>query len=323
LIHSHRRVPRIVLSFLLCVLLGVPVALAQSADGEPPTDDLTKRVHALTGAGQFGEVVLTLEGALAEDPHRALLYQPLVKNYAYLGLFDHAERRTRDLYFENDHPTLNPEDLRGGGHCRLALIHTMQGERKETLAHVDSMLALADPDQIYPGAPTCASYFEASWGEHDRAAERYEQILGATSGIVRADFLPWAVHVHREAGNHERADEMMAEIVALRQALEAGLLDDAIAQASEEAGGGGTQQETHKWMAQVHVLQGNEEEAVASLRRAYEAGALMRYHWWKAINPVLRPLHDTPAFEELLADMEADIAPMRARTVERLTVERL
>lgn len=124
----------------------------------------------------YAGTVIKSEQALAENPNKLGLFEPLTKSYAYLGMFDTAAQRTQELYFESDaeHPLLT---LRG--YCRYALFHTMQGDREQALAAVDEMLTHETPENIYPGAPACSTFFDTAWNNNDCAEYNLQRVIEA------------------------------------------------------------------------------------------------------------------------------------------------
>jgi len=225
-------------------------------------------------------------------------------------MFDAAAQRTHELYFESDaeHPLLTLS-----GHCRYALFHTMQGEREKALAAVDEMLTHETPDNIYPGAPACSTFFDTAWNNNERAEHNLQRVIEAAPQLDALVFMPFLVHVKRDLGKAEEAQQLLVQLVQTRMAIESGAMDEQIDANTDGVRTPATEQTIQNWRAQVLILEGKPEQAVTAMRKAYEAGALFRYHWWKTVNPIFTDVRTDPQVQALFADMEADIAKQLER----------
>lgn len=125
--------------------------------------------------------------------------------------------------------------------------------------------------------------------------------------------MPFLVHVKSDLGKAEEAQQLLTQLVQTRMAIESGAMDAQIDASTDGVRTNGTEQIIQNWRAQVLILEGKPEQAIAAMRKAYEAGALFRYHWWKAVNPIFTNVRPEPKVQELFADMEADIAKQRER----------
>jgi tetratricopeptide (TPR) repeat protein len=71
--------------------------------------------------------------------------------------------------------------------------------------------------------------------------------------------------------------------------------------------------------AQIYAVQGNPQQALSALRRAIDEG--WRAYWWFYLeyDPILEPLHGEPAYQAMVAEIEADMAAQLAhlREMER------
>ncbi len=67
---------------------------------------------------------------------------------------------------------------------------------------------------------------------------------------------------------------------------------------------------------QIYALRGDKQKALSALQRAIDEG--WRSHWWYYLkyDPILESLHDEPEFQEMVAEIEADMAAQLARVRE-------
>jgi hypothetical protein len=70
---------------------------------------------------------------------------------------------------------------------------------------------------------------------------------------------------------------------------------------------------------QIYALQGQKQKALSALRQAIDEG--WRVFWWYSLkyDPNLKSLHDTPEYQAMVAEIEADMAIQleRVREMER------
>jgi len=304
---------------LLTLILGLHInSFGYTQNTFPNSDNNYEQEKAkadsLYANHKFDEAIPIYESLLEESTERVSLYEPLTKSYAYLGMFEEAEKRTSELYLSMASEDLGETDLfRSSAHCRYALFKTMQKEYEQSLAHVDSMIVYSAPEMIYPGAPACAVRFETRAGAYKRAARHVDLLLKNTSGANQAQYLTWAIYVAREFGQAELERALMQQVESTMQLLENGDI-----QISESlASAGITNKDLYVWFAEVYALQGQIADAVNSLQQAHEAGH-MGYYRWKNEVPMFDALKESVAFKELLANMEQDIEKMRLRLEENL-----
>lgn len=261
---------------------------------------------------KYAETIIAAEKALADNPNKIGLFEPLTKSYSYLSLFDEAEQKTQELYFESgsEHPLLPVN-----GYCRYALFYTMQEQREPALKAVEQMLKHETPGNIYPGAPTCSVFFDTRWGNYERAEHNLQRVIQAAPELDGLIFLPWLVQVKKQLGKAAEAQQIMAQLVQTRMAMDSGAMDEKIAAAANGASTKGTQQIIQNWRAQVLLLEGKTDQALAAMQKAYEAGALFRYHWWKTINPIFAEVRSKEVFQRLMEQMEEDIELQRQKIV--------
>ncbi len=230
-----------------------------------------------------------------------MLYQNLVKAYAYLGMFETAEERAKELYGQY------PDDARmiGGELCRLGLIYTMQNRNDEAVRAVGEMIEIADPAMVFPGAPTCAFWFQTKAGEYEKASTNIEKLLKVeNAGTWRYIFLMYAAYVNEKLGDSEKSQRYLSE---LRQGMEMMQSSGALQSVNKEQGAA----EIFKYLADYYAFIGEDEKAIASLQQHLNAGG-RQYYWIKNISPFSSELKENPEYLDILSKMKEDIDRMRS-----------
>jgi eukaryotic-like serine/threonine-protein kinase len=274
------------------------------------------RGQLLAGSGRHAESRLAFLRALELDPNEVPAMADLSLNLARAGRLDEslhwaeeALKRAPNLALTHYHvgvPLLALGDdaaterflLDGLGtsgpglhrvHTHLAWLDAYRGRATEAHERVRA-LAAAEPRNFevqttvasmawFTGAPDADSLMEALFQSNpDVAGTRYAAVLLRRRDPARAGRLL--------AEAHARATTQL------------------------EVGEG---PDVPMELARIHALRGEADAALEWLRRAYDAG--YRNHRALRMDPVLAPLRDAPGFRDLEAQMEADVARMRAHAM--------
>jgi tetratricopeptide (TPR) repeat protein len=280
-------------------------ANAQSAQNVAEGENLIKEANTFWANGEYDKAIILYETILEENPEQVMLYENLIKAYAYLGMFETAKKRAKELY------GMDPDDpmMIGGENCRLALINTMQDKNEEALKAVDEMTRVMDPAMIFPGAPTCSFMFQTKAGKYEEAWSNIEKLLEVKdAGLWRNLFLVYGAFVSEKMGKSERGQQLLSEF---EQNLEMMQKSGALEAAAKEGGA-----EVFKFMADYYAYTGEPEKAIASLQQHYEAGG-RQYYWIKYVSPFLTQLKDNPHYLAILDNMKEDIEKMRSNVEAR------
>jgi eukaryotic-like serine/threonine-protein kinase len=264
-------------------------AMQKSTELDPSfIDGLNDFGQALNTAGRFDEALHSAKRALTLMPNQATVYYHVGMHLVYLDADSRAER------------FLAPAAVRFPAATRLQiLLSYLDLRRGRTDAALDRIRRTVDNAPTNVEALLTRLEVAAIAGSAD--AGRFAEALLAESADAPTQ-LTWhsvklvhAYQLHKE-GQKARASELMDQVLA----------------ASEEAIKGGAD-----WLypriqiATVHAIRGDVPTALDWLERAYQAG-------WKdpriaRMLPMWASLRREPRFEKLVAQMEADLAAMRAR----------
>lgn len=258
---------------------------------------LVSQADSLSRAGVYDQALEIYEKALDAEPDSVHIYNRLTKKYAFLGLFDQANTRTRELFFKNPGPS-NQEWLYLEGSCLLGVYEALEGNLETALNFNVIHLAYLRQQGKYP--PNCAYRIHALAGHYKESKAQLDELIRVSTGANQAMYIIWAIYVERKLGNTERANHLMQQVEQIRNAIEAGQIDY-----------------PDKSMLQyglglIAALEGDKKRAVTKLRRAYEMGN-KQYYWWKNFNPILDGMEGEPAYEELISQIQSDIKQMKER----------
>ena len=169
----------------------------------------------------------------------------------------------------------------------LTTLHLLRGEVEEARAWLEQGLAVYPDDLELRSRETLILMATGS--------PEADSVLEARYAEGRGSPLSYAV-VLRRRGEEARVDSLLAPLLTFT-------LDRAEA--------GFERPSLPVTIAQLYALKGEEEEALAWLERAYEAG--YRRARWLQVLPQLESLRDHPRFRALVERMSRDVARMRAR----------
>lgn len=286
--------------YFLILIFSFPfLANAQSVQKVEERSDIVKQANILWAKGEYDKAIILYEKILEDNPDQNLLYENLIKAYAYLGMFETAKKRANELYGQNpDNPMMI-----GGEYCRLALINTMQGNNEKALKAVDAMAKVMNPAMVFPGAPTCSFMFQTKAGKYEAAWANLDKLLKVKdAGLWRNLFLLYGAYVKEKLGEKEKSEQLLSE---LEKNINIMHKSGAMEAAAKEVGA-----EFFKVMADYYAYIGEKGKALSSLQQHYEVGG-KQYYWIKFVSPFLTKLEGTPQFVAILDKMKKDIVKMR------------
>lgn len=289
--------------FLLTVSIATLPAFAQDISSSNYSNEndyefFVQQAQAYDAAGIYDSALVAYEKAYEAEPDREEIYNPLTKKYVFLGLFDEATTRLRELYInhpeeaEHDH-----EYMVWSGTCLMGFYEALRGDYETALNFTEISVASSD---IF-GRYHCAMRVMTAAEKYDKAAfyiDTLNTVRNTPSHMVQ--YGTWGHYVESRRGNAAKAKEYLSNLIQLRQAFEQGAF-------REEDG-----PQTRYYLALIYLAEGNEDKAIEQLRNAYEMGN-RQYYWWTNINPMLDELEGIPAYDELMKEMKADIDRMRQR----------
>lgn len=273
-------------------------ANAQSVQNVEGEDNFIKQANTAWAEGEYDKAIILYENILDEKPDQYMLYENLIKAYAYLGMFETAEERAGELYGQY------PDDAMfiGGEKCRLGLIYTMQNRNDEAVRAVEEMIKVQDPAMVFPGAPMCAFMFQTKAGEYEKASANIEKLLKVeNAGNYRYLFLLYAAYVNEKLGNSEKSQQYLSE---MRQGLEMMQSSGALQSVIKDEG-----TQIFTFFADYYAFIGEDEKAIASLQQHLNAGG-RQYYWIKNVSPFSSELKENPEYLDILSKMKEDIDRM-------------
>lgn len=258
-----------------------------------------KMADSLWNLAQYDIAILLYEKIPIDYPNKAKYREKLVKSYAYLGMFEKAEERAGQLYNEGI-----------GEYCRYGLIYTMQNKTEDALKAVDNMMKYAEPGQYFPGAPTCAMYFETPAGEYEKAAEKIYKIIEQAPDLSKLEYMLYAIYLEKQLGNTEKSKALLGQLESQVNMLQ----DSGTLNGMLESPGGFL---FYRPLAAFYALKGEDDKALESLEKNYEQGG-RQYYWIKNVSPFFDQYKDNPRFIALLENMKREIDNMKANVVREL-----
>lgn len=258
-----------------------------------------KMADSLWNLAQYDIAILLYEKIPIDYPDKAKYREKLVKSYAYLGMFEKAEERAGQLYNEGI-----------GEYCRYGLIYTMQNKTEDALKAVDNMMKYAEPGQYFPGAPTCAMYFETPAGEYEKAAEKIYKIIEQAPDLSKLEYMLYAIYLEKQLGNTEKSKALLGQLESQVNMLQ----DSGTLNGMLESPGGFL---FYRPLAAFYALKGEDDKALESLEKNYEQGG-RQYYWIKNVSPFFDQYKDNPRFIALLENMKREIDNMKANVVREL-----
>ena len=256
------------------------------------SDEKVEKADSLWNLAEYDKAILLYEEVPANYPDKAKFREKLVKAYAYLGMFDKAEERASQLYNGGI-----------GENCRLGLIYTMQNRTGDALKAVADMMMSAEPGQYFPGAPTCAMYFETPAGQYEKAADKIYKIIEQAPDLIKLHYMLYAVYLEKQLGNTEKSNALLSQLESQFNMLKnSGTLEEML-----QSPGGFTY---YRPLAALYALKGDDEMALDLLQKNYKNGG-RQYYWIKNVSPFFDQYKDNPQYIALLEDMKLKVDKMR------------
>lgn len=287
--------------FAICTFLLLTASSYSQTENSAGFNSLLIQADSLSNEGIYDEALILYEEALKIEPtslnldHKRRFYNSLIKKYAYLGLFEDAEKRNRELLlnFEGEE-TNNQIHLEIEASCLSAVIESFKKNYNKALDFVLLSEALNRSSNAFPYL-LCPYRVYMLSGHKNEAREQLKILLAAEP--QNPYYLLYSAFLEKEAGNNEKFSQLMETLTQLKKVVDAG-------QTSWSKG------KIEYLLAIYSILQDKDSEAVAHLRKAYEAGN-KQYYWWKNFNPFFRQLETKEAYQKLIGEMKSDIDQMR------------
>ena len=238
--------------------------------------------------GRLDEAARWWAPALASAPTNTNTYWQAGKTYLCLGMLSRArELLGKSVAFE---PSF------AWAQHTLTLVFLREGNRGQARAQIERMIA-ANPED--PSALTFAGLGALAMADLAAARQYLERGLPEAQAYVRRHGTVGLAWILQHSGEEARARE---------------LVKDALRQFEQFWGGQPKRPEDFMDLARIRLLQGNREEALQLMETAVSRGWRFVYHEPNAL--ILQSLRGNPRYDDLMADVHADIDRMRAR-VER------
>ena len=238
--------------------------------------------------GRLDEAARWWAPALASAPTNTNTYWQAGKTYLCLGMLPRArELLTKSVAFE---PSF------AWAQHSLTLVILREGDRGQARAQIERMIAANQEDS---SALTLAGIGALAMADLAAARGYLERGLPEAPAYVRQHGTVGLAWILQHSGEEERARE---------------LVKDASRQFAQFWGGQPKRPEDFMALARIRLLQGNREEALQLMETAVSRGWRFIFH--EPNTPILESLRGNPRYDDLMADVHADIERMRAR-VER------
>lgn len=275
-------------------LFLIPHSFAQQI--ELNFNDILSEADELSSKGKYDEALLLYENAVQIVPDtisimdRKMLYNKLTKKYAYLGLFDEAKKRTRELFFGNE-DIPNQDWLHSEGTCLFNVYEALQENYINAMNFSAAFLALPDNEGLYHcvfRTYALAGYNSEAMAQLAQLLERYEDPL----------YILYLTYLSKVNGDIEMTEKLMQKVQQIKALVESGKMkkyDERVLKYG---------------LAMVAVLEDDHKEAINYLKESYKLGD-KRYYWWKNFNVIFQELENYPEYQELLGKMKSDIDQMR------------
>lgn len=276
----------------LCILILFSGSFLKIQAQNSNPDEKVKKADSLWNLAEYDNAILLYEEIPADYPDKAKFREKLVKAYAYLGMFDKAEERAGELY-------------KGGigENCRYGLIFTMQNRTEEALKAVADMMMFAEPGQYFPGAPTCAMYFETPAGEYEKAADKIYKIIEQAPGLTKLQYMLYAIYLEKQLGNPEKSNSLLKQLEGQVNVIQN---DGTVKEILQSPGGFWA----YRSLAAYYALKGEDDMALDLLQKNYKNGG-RQYYWIKNVSPFFDEYEENPQFIAIMEDMKVEVDRMR------------
>ena len=290
--------------FAICTFLFFTTNHYSQENNSSEFENLFNEAKRLSEEGEYEKALYSFEKAVEIEPEnieiskRLNLYNSLVKKYLFLGLFEEAEKRNRELFFRTQGEVVDKDqiylDLEGS--CLLAVSESLQKNYSKALDFILLFQSINKRTETYT-IEKCPYRVYALAGFKDKARNILENDL--KKDPQNPYYLLWQAYLEKEAGNMEKFNFLMKQLSQLKKAVDAGQIDSSWSQGKIEY-----------LLAIYSVLQDQDKEAISHLEKAYQAG-LKEYYWWRNFTPFFQELESYKEYNKLLEEMKADIDNMK------------
>lgn len=269
-------------------------------------NEILNRAEKLSGQGNYDEALVLYEEAVQIIPdtisifERMDLYNSLTKKYAFLGLFDEARKRTRELYFQNLNVE-NKEYLKIEGSCLLGAYEALEGDYNSALDFNVIYLAIINEQELFP--KHCAFRIHALAGKEEQSISQIQELMAKNP---RPDYLLWLTYLLQKRGAESMVEQLLPKVEQLKQMAENGKIE------------GFDEGAVLYGLGMMEVINGNHEKAIDHLKKSYSAGN-KEYYWWKNFNPMFHELEEYSEYQDLMSKMKADIDQMRENYLDSIS----
>jgi tetratricopeptide (TPR) repeat protein len=267
--------------------------------------EILSEADNLSLKGDYDKALVLYEDAVQIIPDtistiaRVNLYNSLTKKYAFLGLFDEARKRTRELFFQNL-DIANKEYLIIEGAGLMGVYEAFEGDYNSALDFSVISVALALLNQEKAVAKHGSFRINALAGKQEQSINQLQELFEQNP---RPEYLIWLTYLLQEKGADKMVQQLLPKLDQLKQMSEAGKI---------EGYGEGA---VLYGLAMGEVINGDHEKAIDYLRKSYSAGN-KEYYWWKNFNPMFHELEQYSDYQDLMKRMKSDIDQMRESYLE-------
>ncbi|HEB35966.1 hypothetical protein LCGC14_1047810 [marine sediment metagenome] len=236
--------------------------------------------------GEFEKAMPWFKKTLALDPTLPYSYYQMGTVYRYLDDYAKAEQwLNKALDLQPDFP----EAISGLIMCYLA-----QGEHQQAVEQSQKLLAMA-PDGFR--ALNIAGFVELFSGNYEQAQQYYQKSIEIRSIMENLTNLGY---VYWKKGQRDEARKLFSQSLVLCQKQ--------LEQGSEFSA-------APYYIAAVHAIQGNKEEAYKWLKKAIDSG--WRNFRLGSRNPLLENLREDEQFKQMMAQVKEMVDKMRRKIEEK------
>lgn len=252
-------------------------------------------------AGIYDSALVAYEKAHRLKPGNTEIFNPLTKKYVFLGLFEDAKTRLRELFI--DYPEGSDKEMMvWTGSCLTGFYEALEGDYDTALNFTAISMKVTDDIGRYH----CAFRVMTAAGAYEKAAQYIDTLLAERSDPRQVvQYAVWGKYVADQLGDPQKAEEYEQMATQIRLAYEQGAFQ------------GMDGPLLRYYLGLIHITEGNLDKAITELRNAYEMGN-KEYYWWSNINPILDQLEGMPAYVQLMQEMKSDIDRMRTRYLKTL-----
>lgn len=281
---------------ICCVLFFIPNSFSQKSSQN--FQEILNEANKLSSNGNYDKALVLYEDAVQIIPdtistlNRIKLYNSLTKKYAFLGLFDEARKRTRELYFQ-DLEIENKELLKIDGSCLLGAYEAMEGDYQSALDFNVVYLSIVKEYEDY--SKHCAYRIHALAGKEEQSIDQMQELI---SRNPRPEYFLWLTYLLQEKGADEMVQQLLPKLDQIKQMSESGQIE------------GYDEGTIFYGLAMMEIIKDDHQKAIEYLKKSYDAGN-KQYYWWKNFNPMFHELESYSEYQNLMEKMKSDIDQMR------------